>query len=282
MKNIETLEKTKSKCDDLEIKLDNLTDQLLNAFDNKDIIWQNGQPEKFNNCHECGDLIKTDTILAGPHHYHEQCFNCHHCGVRLGDNFYCVNSKNYCIDHKEASLQKCSECQSGISEGGLLINDQYFHLDCFKCYKCFSILDGTYYTTDNGYLCKTDYMDTLAKCSHCSLPIKERIIRAMDTQYHPECFRCALCDISLDGVPFLNVEKSLVNCVECYKRYKAVKCVRCNEGITEANISCNGKQYHKQCYTCKVCGCSLYGQFVCCHDSEIVCLTCDSKMNNNN
>ena len=48
MKNIENLEKTKTKCDDLEIKLDNLTDQLLNAFDNKDIIWQNGQPEKFS------------------------------------------------------------------------------------------------------------------------------------------------------------------------------------------------------------------------------------------
>ena len=78
--------------------------------------------------------------------------------TRLGDNFYVVNDKNYCVQHREASLQHCSVCQQVISEGGLLINNAFYHLDCFKCSKCQQILDGTYYSTDSGFLCKHDFM----------------------------------------------------------------------------------------------------------------------------
>ena len=84
-----------------------------------------------DNCHECGDLIKTDTILAGPHHYHEQCFNCHHCGVRLGDNFYCVNSKNYCIDHKEVNYSELNAAQFSVLKEALE-STKYFCLSEFK------------------------------------------------------------------------------------------------------------------------------------------------------
>ena len=52
-------------------------------------------------CHSCKELIKSDTILAGPHHFHEHCFTCAHCNMRLGDNFYSINSENYCLQHKD-------------------------------------------------------------------------------------------------------------------------------------------------------------------------------------
>ena len=35
-----------------------------------------------DNCASCNEQIKSDTILAGPNHYHENCFVCQHCGVR--------------------------------------------------------------------------------------------------------------------------------------------------------------------------------------------------------
>jgi len=104
MDNIEKFKNDKNKPGDLEEKLDNLTDQLLNAFENKDdIIWENGKPDKFHECHTCKELIRSDTILAGPHHYHEQCFTCAHCNVTLGDNFYSINSENYCLQHKDVN-----------------------------------------------------------------------------------------------------------------------------------------------------------------------------------
>ena len=48
MDNIEQFKNDKNKPADLEEKLDNLTDKLLNAFESKDdIIWENGKPDKF-------------------------------------------------------------------------------------------------------------------------------------------------------------------------------------------------------------------------------------------
>ena len=48
MDNIEQFKNDKNKPADLEEKLDNLTDQLLSAFEGKDdIIWENGKPDKF-------------------------------------------------------------------------------------------------------------------------------------------------------------------------------------------------------------------------------------------
>ena len=58
--------------------------------------------------------------------------------------------------------------------------------------------------------------ETLPKCHHCQLPIKEKILRALEAQYHPDCFRCNLCDKGLDGVPFILTDNS-TNCVDCYK-----------------------------------------------------------------
>ena len=54
-------------------------------------------------CKACLEVIRSETILAGPHSYHQECFTCAHCHQALGDNFYCVDDKNYCEDHKEVT-----------------------------------------------------------------------------------------------------------------------------------------------------------------------------------
>ena len=53
MENIENIKnqqvKSEFKANDLESKLDSLTDQLKNAFENQsEIHWENGKPEKFS------------------------------------------------------------------------------------------------------------------------------------------------------------------------------------------------------------------------------------------
>ena len=56
MDNIEQFKNDKNKPADLEEKLDNLTDQLLNAFEGKDdIIWENGKPDKFREYYNIRD-----------------------------------------------------------------------------------------------------------------------------------------------------------------------------------------------------------------------------------
>ena len=53
MENIENIKnqqvKTEFKANDLESKLDSLTDQLKSAFESQsEINWENGKPEKFS------------------------------------------------------------------------------------------------------------------------------------------------------------------------------------------------------------------------------------------
>ena len=48
MTNIEQFKSEASTCEELEEKLDKLTDQLVTAFDSKeDLVWENGKPDKF-------------------------------------------------------------------------------------------------------------------------------------------------------------------------------------------------------------------------------------------
>ena len=48
MTNIEQFKSEASACEELEEKLDKLTDQLVTAFDTKeDLVWENGKPDKF-------------------------------------------------------------------------------------------------------------------------------------------------------------------------------------------------------------------------------------------
>ena len=38
------------------------------------------------------------------------------------------------------------------------------------------------------------------KCARCSDPILETTLKALDRSYHPNCFTCSQCSLSLDGI----------------------------------------------------------------------------------
>lgn len=59
---------------------------------------------------------------------------------------------------------------------------------------------------------------TLEKCSMCSKPIMDRILRAMGKAYHPQCFTCVVCHRCLDGVPFTVDATSQIHCIEDFHR----------------------------------------------------------------
>ena len=41
-----------------------------------------------------------------------------------------------------------------------------------------------------GHQCPACWEAGLERCRHCGLAIKERIVRALDSAWHPACFRC--------------------------------------------------------------------------------------------
>jgi len=92
--------------DELEQKLDSLTDKLVNAFDPKsEVKWKEfKEEEELGVCQECKSIIKSSAVLAGSSSFHPDCFICTHCGDKLGSKFFCVDSFNYCEKHKEVCL----------------------------------------------------------------------------------------------------------------------------------------------------------------------------------
>lgn len=64
----------------------------------------------------------------------------------------------------------------------------------------------------------TSCQATLEKCSACSEPILDRILRAMGKAYHPGCFTCVECRRSLDGIPFTVDATSQIHCIEDFHR----------------------------------------------------------------
>merc|ERR1711892_389916 len=192
--------------DTLENKVNDLTDKLLNAFDEKCELKSTdlNDEEELGVCTKCQLVIKDSAVLAGSSTYHPHCFNCTHCVKRLGTKFFCVENDPYCEEHQEVSLPVCGECGDCIREGSVLVSGASYHPHCFTCSHCGQVIMNKFYTTEEDkFLCQLDYQATLSKCSHCCLPILERILTAVDKKFHPACFRCALCDAGLDGVPFI-------------------------------------------------------------------------------
>lgn len=274
------------KIDKFEKKLENLTDKLLDAFkqdaedvDPEPVI----EKDDLGYCETCGLPIQESAVLAGGQTFHQHCFTCNHCGDILGSKFYVVSGSNYCEKDQTVALSSCTLCGHPIKDGSVLVNSQPYHQTCFTCSQCSIAIGGKFYTQKDGsFLCEQDYQQSREKCAHCTLPILDKVLAAVDNKFHPACFRCALCDIGLEGVSFL-VSSGSVNCQACYTKYKAAQCVRCCQGIVSTGqrktslVTCQGRTYHQDCYTCGDCGSDLAGQFVCAVGDEIVCFHCDTK-----
>ena len=71
-------------------------------------------------------------------------------------------------------------------------------------------------------------------------------------------FRCDQCEEGLEGKRFLMEGEKCV-CQTCYNTYSAPLCARCSQPIVSSDpdqkttiITCNGQNFHLDCYTCTV------------------------------
>ena len=98
----------------------------------------------------------------------------------------------------------------------------------------------------------------------------ERFLTFKGEKIHPDCFRfemikyccylisvrCDKCEEGLDGKSFVS-EDSFCVCETCYQTHYAPRCARCCQAIVSNEnktrmITCNGQDFHLDCYTCNV------------------------------
>jgi len=266
----------------MEADLEELTRKMLLGMEGE----LQEEPDSLGLCLKCDRNIEAEAVMAGKDTYHQDCFTCTHCGIRLDGKYFIVDGEFFCEKHRTVPLDSCTQCGDFITEGAIVTNNKKYHPACFKCSICKMPLDGKFFTTKDGEnICENDYKNSRDKCSHCNLPMLDKILTAMEKKFHPSCFRCALCDCALDGVPYI-MDGKAINCKDCYARYKAKQCHVCNEGIVSSGdtkttlITCEGRDYHEQCYNCSGCATSLTGEYCYTASNALYCTACHSKSRN--
>ncbi|CAL8100137.1 unnamed protein product [Calicophoron daubneyi] len=131
------------------------------------------------------------------------------------------------------------------------------HVACFTCYRCAAPLKtDAYYHSLRRLLCPTCVRDgAVETCTNCHRPIGDRIVHALGSPYHPNCFVCVVCGGRLDSKPFTIDVNGRLHCLEDFHRRYAPRCAVCGRpiapdpGSQEARRVVSGdSNYHLECF----------------------------------
>ncbi|XP_044003455.1 actin-binding LIM protein 2 isoform X2 [Aphidius gifuensis] len=215
-------------------------------------------------CAGCHEYVEGDVVTAGEKHaFHPNCFHCQRCrqpllgqGTKVTlvqgqalchrcvvipvreattpiGNKIIENNKNKNTTNKQANGETgaCAGCNEKLQEGQALVAlDRQWHVWCFKCQSCDSVLHGEYMGKDGVPYCEKDYQKQYGvKCAYCSRYISGKVLQAGENHhFHPTCARCTKC-----GDPFGDGE-------EMYLQGAAIWHPRCGPGPTDTNGIING------------------------------------------
>uniref|UniRef100_T1ISM6 Actin-binding LIM protein 1 n=1 Tax=Strigamia maritima TaxID=126957 RepID=T1ISM6_STRMM len=188
-------------------------------------------------CGACGEFVEGEVVTALGNIYHQKCFVCARCrqqfpsGERVtftGKECLCQKCINIPIVTSQSPQMspstagpQCAGCNEELREGQALIAlDKQWHVWCFRCHTCSSVLHGEYMGKDGVPFCEKDYQQQFGvKCAHCNRFIAGKVLQAGDNRhFHPTCARCSKC-----GDPFGDGE-------EMYLQGTAIWHPRCGPG----------------------------------------------------
>lgn len=116
----------------------------------------------------------------------------------------------------------CKSCSKEITEGRAFeLGDHKWHVDCFRCSKCSSLLgiDSEFLVVGNGDLvCNKCYYD----CQICGKVIDDMAIIAGGQPFCSSCFVCKLCKKSIDNIRYARTSNGLY-CMNCHDKIERKK-----------------------------------------------------------
>uniref|UniRef100_A0A1I8AMW5 LIM zinc-binding domain-containing protein n=1 Tax=Steinernema glaseri TaxID=37863 RepID=A0A1I8AMW5_9BILA len=159
--------------------------------------------------------------------------------------------------------------------------EKFIHIACFQCKKCSRPLSETgFFTSPDGtFLCPDDYrsiatpLNVLAEqpkverheelpspplasptaCAACDQPLHTgQVLLALDQSWHVWCFKCAECDVVLQGEYMTHEGKPL--CLRDYNLKHGVKCYECDKFIAGKVLQAGIYKFHPTCARCSRCG----------------------------
>ncbi|GLV43738.1 steamer duck [Carabus blaptoides fortunei] len=170
---------------------------------------------------------------------------------------------------------------------------ELWHQQCFVCAQCFRTFpEGVFYEFEGRKYCEHDFHVLFAPCcGKCGEFVIGRVIKAMNANWHPNCFRCEMCTGELADSGFIrNAGRAL--CHECNAKAKAVGlgkyvCHKCHGIIDDKPLRFRGEVYHPYHFNCTACHVELDSNarevrsrpgFAANDMNELYCLRCHDKM----
>ncbi|KAG7321216.1 hypothetical protein KOW79_015631 [Hemibagrus wyckioides] len=85
-----------------------------------------------------------------------------------------------------------------ITQGqSLLALEKQWHVSCFKCHTCGTVLTGEYISKNGIPYCEADYHRQFGiRCETCHRYVSGKVLEAGGKHYHPTCARCARCQMT--------------------------------------------------------------------------------------
>ncbi|CAG0880026.1 unnamed protein product [Darwinula stevensoni] len=166
----------------------------------------------------------------------------------------------------------CGLCGKKCSGEVLKVQDNYFHVTCFKCAACNTSLErGGFFFKENNYYCTRDYQKYYGtKCGGCGEYVEGEVVTALGNTYHRKCFRCGRCKEpfpSGDRVTFTGKDCLCQRCLHIpivdshsppTSPSSLPKCGGCGEELKEGqSLIALDNQWHVWCFRCAACSVML-------------------------
>ncbi|KAG8920108.1 hypothetical protein FRC01_000915 [Tulasnella sp. 417] len=157
-----------------------------------------------------------------------------------------------------AATAYCSACQQPMSGQFVRALGTVFHLDCFRCGDCNTVVASKFFPIEGSDgkqqpLCERDYFRRLNLiCAKCEQALRGSYITACNKKFHVEHFACSVCPTLFGPQDSYYEHNGDVYCHFHYSTRFATKCVGCGSAIlkqfVEINRNLKEECWHPECY----------------------------------
>jgi len=132
-----------------------------------------------------------------------------------------ILSNPYCQEcYSECVAPKCVACGLPILSIYTAALGGYWHPKCFVCQEpgCGPFDKAKFFELNGKPYCEKHYLQRIgAACAFCGQPINGKCVSAMGKRFHPQCFKCSLCQNPLtQGIFKEHYEKPY--CHPCFQK----------------------------------------------------------------
>ncbi|XP_071017398.1 paxillin-like isoform X1 [Oncorhynchus clarkii lewisi] len=148
----------------------------------------------------------------------------------------------------------CGACNKPIVGQVVTAMGRTWHPEHFVCTHCQEEIGSrNFFERDGAPYCEKDYHNLFSpRCHYCNGPILDKVVTALDRNWHPEHFFCAQCG-AFFGPEGFHEKDGKAYCRKDYFDMFAPKCGGCTRAILENYISALNSLWHPECFVCREC-----------------------------